>query len=78
MHSSTDPYDLSKTIDGRAKKNQIPFIIEAEYKPAGDQENAIEKIISQLKIEVPTFKKDKLPTSLKSIPISTPGSRFIK
>ena len=49
MHSSTDPYDLSKTIDGRAKKNQIPFIIEAEYEPAGDQENAIEKIISQLK-----------------------------
>ena len=36
------------------------------------------KIISQLKIEVPTFKKDKLPTSLKSVPISTPGSRFIK
>lgn len=49
MHSSTDPYDLSKTIDGRAKKNQIPFIIEAEYEPAGDQENAIKKIISQLK-----------------------------
>ena len=36
------------------------------------------KIISQLKIEVPTFKKDNLPTSLKSVPISTPGSRFIK
>ena len=36
------------------------------------------KIISQLKMEVPTFKKDKLPTSLKSVPISTPGSRFIK
>lgn len=49
MHPSTDPYDLSKTIDGRAKKDQIPFIIEAEYEPAGDQENAIEKIISQLK-----------------------------
>ena len=49
MHPSTDPYDLSKSIDGRAKKDQIPFIIEAEYEPAGDQENAIEKIISQLK-----------------------------
>ena len=36
------------------------------------------KIISQLKIEVPTFKKNNLPTSLKSVPISTPGSRFIK
>tara|TARA_B100002052_G_scaffold287683_1_gene302869 strand:+ start:6999 stop:9350 length:2352 start_codon:yes stop_codon:yes gene_type:complete len=49
MHPSTDPYDLSKSIDGRAKKDQFPFIIEAEYEPAGDQENAIEKIISQLK-----------------------------
>ena len=36
------------------------------------------KIISHLKIKVPTFKKNKLPKSLKSIPISTPGSRFIK
>ena len=36
------------------------------------------KIVSQLKIEVPTFKKDKLPKNLKLIPITTPGSRFIK
>ena len=36
------------------------------------------KIISHLKIDVPTFKKNKLPESLKSLPISTPGSRFIK
>ena len=36
------------------------------------------KIISQLKIEVPTYKKNKLPKSLKSVPITTPGSRFIK
>ena len=35
-------------------------------------------IVSQLKIDVPTFKKDKLPKKLKSIPITTPGSRFIK
>ena len=36
------------------------------------------KIICQLKIEVPTYKKDKLPKSLRTIPISKPGSRFIK
>ena len=36
------------------------------------------KIISHLRINVPTYKKDKIPVSLKSIPISTPGSRFIK
>jgi len=36
------------------------------------------KIVSHLKIEVPTYKYNQLPKSLKSIPISTPGSRFIK
>ena len=36
------------------------------------------KIVSHLKIDVPTYKKNKLPVYLKSIPISVPGSRFIK
>jgi orotate phosphoribosyltransferase len=36
------------------------------------------KIISHLKIDVPTYKKNKLPKYLKSIPISVPGSRFAK
>ncbi len=36
------------------------------------------KIISHLKISVPTFKKNKLPYNLKLIPITTPGSRFLK
>ena len=36
------------------------------------------KIISHLRIDVPTYKKNKLPVNLKSVPISTPGSRFIK
>ncbi len=36
------------------------------------------KIISQLKIDVPTFKKNKLPAELAFIPITTPGSRFLK
>ena len=35
-------------------------------------------IISQLKIDVPSYKKKDLPKYLKSIPITTPGSRFIK
>ena len=37
-----------------------------------------EKIISQIKIDVPTYKSNQLPYDLKSIPITTPGSRFIK
>ena len=35
-------------------------------------------ITSHLKINVPTFNEKQLPDSLKSIPITTPGSRFIK
>ena len=36
------------------------------------------KIVSQLKIDVPSFKSDKIPKDLKLIPVTTPGSRFIK
>jgi len=36
------------------------------------------KIISHLKIKVPTYKKSKLPKHLKLVPITTPGSRFLK
>ena len=36
------------------------------------------KIISHLKIDVPTFKYNQLPKELKIIPITKPGSRFIK
>ena len=35
-------------------------------------------ITSHLKIDVPTFSEKQLPISLKLIPITTPGSRFIK
>ena len=35
-------------------------------------------IISHMKIEVPTYKKNKLPPSLKNIPVTVPGSRFYK
>ena len=36
------------------------------------------KIISHLKINIPAFKPNQLPKELKSIPITRPGSRFIK
>ena len=36
------------------------------------------KIVSQLKIDVPTYKKNNLPIFLKKIPITKPGSRFLK
>ena len=36
------------------------------------------EIISHMKIDVQTFKKNKLPEFLKNTPITVPGSRFIK
>jgi len=36
------------------------------------------KIVSHLKIDVPTYTINKLPKDLKTIPITTPGSRYIK
>ena len=36
------------------------------------------KIISQIKLNIPTFKKINLPSNLKNIPITKPGSRYLK
>ncbi len=36
------------------------------------------KIVSHLKIDVPVYSPKKLPETLKSVPITKPGSRFIK
>ena len=36
------------------------------------------KIVSHLKINVPTFRSNQLPKDLKTVPITIPGSRFIK
>ena len=35
-------------------------------------------IISHMKVQVPTYKSNQLPESLKKKPITVPGSRFIK
>ncbi len=36
------------------------------------------KIISQIKLNIPAFKKINLPSNLKNIPITKPGSRYLK
>ena len=36
------------------------------------------KIISQVKLNIPTYNKSNLPISLKKIPVTKPGSRFLK
>ncbi|MEE2758825.1 MAG: excinuclease ABC subunit UvrB [Candidatus Thermoplasmatota archaeon] len=51
--NSVDPFDLSKALEGAAKAHLDPtvskFNLCAEYEPAGDQEKAIEKTLSQLR-----------------------------
>ena len=36
------------------------------------------KVISQVRLEIPTYNKSNLPHHLKKIPITKPGSRFLK
>ena len=36
------------------------------------------KIVSQVKLTIPAFKEKNVPLSLKKIPITKPGSRFLK
>ena len=36
------------------------------------------KIVSQIKLNIPTYKKKNLPLNLKNIPITKPGSRHLK
>jgi len=35
-------------------------------------------IVSQIKLKIPTYKKNELPINLKNIPITKPGSRHLK
>ena len=36
------------------------------------------KIVSQIKLNIPTYKKKNLPSNLKNIQITKPGSRYLK
>ena len=36
------------------------------------------KIISQVKLDIPVYKRNKLPNSLKNIQITKPGSRYLR
>ena len=36
------------------------------------------KIVSQIKLNIPTYKKQNLPSKLKNITITKPGSRYLK
>ena len=38
----------------------------------------IKNIVSQIKLNIPTYKRINLPSNLKNIPITIPGSRHLK
>ena len=73
---------------GKSSMECFNLIIKAQARPLGfasiidrSTKNSLKikkKIISHLKITVPTYKPNQLPKNLKSIPITTPGSRYIK
>ena len=74
---------------GKSSLECVNLIKKAKAKIVGfacliDRSNKInlkiknKKIVSQIKINVPTYKKNKIPNNLKKIPISTPGSRKLK
>ena len=43
-----------------------------------NNEKIKDKIISQVELEIPTYNKKDLPDQLKKIPITKPGSRFLR
>ena len=59
----------------KAKANVVGFscIINRSNKKSLKIKN--KAIVEQLKLNVPTYKKNKLPLSLKNIPVTIPGSR---
>ena len=61
--------------DSKAKLLGFASLIDRSSKQTLKIKN---RIVSQLKISVPTYKKKKLPKNLISIPVTKPGSRFIK
>ena len=70
--SSLECSELIKTF----KANLLGFACLIDR--SNDKSNLDKKIVSQVKIDIPTYKEDQLPESLISIPITKPGSRDIK
>ena len=62
----------------KAKAKLLGFACLIDRSNKKDLKIKNKKIISQIKLDVPTYKKNKLPNSLKKIKILKPGSRFLK
>ena len=71
---------------GKSSLECVKLIKKSQAKLAGfaclidrsDKRKLKQKVISQVKLEIPTYDKKKLPSFLKNIPVIKPGSRFLK
>ena len=73
---------------GKSSMECVKLIEKAKAKPIGfatiidrsskESLKIKKKIISHIKIKIPTYKFNQLPKDLKFIPITKPGSRYIK
>jgi len=71
---------------GKSSLECVKLIKKSKAKLVGfacliDRSNKIKmkhKIISQVKLNIPTYNKENLPSYIKKIPVTKPGSRFLK
>ena len=71
---------------GKSSLECVKLIKKSQAKLAGfaclidrsDKRKLKQKVISQVKLKIPTYTKKKLPSFLRNIPVIKPGSRFLK
>ena len=71
---------------GKSSLECVRLIKKSQAKLAGfaclidrsDKRKLKQKVISQVKLKIPTYNKKNLPSFLKNIPFIKPGSRFLK
>ena len=78
------PFDISKQFAVPTDNNQLIWNNDSYFdillidRSSKKSLKIKKKIISHLKIKIPTYKFNQLPNDLKFIPITKPGSRYIK
>ena len=60
------------------KKSKAKLVGFACLIDRSDRSKIKHKIISQVKLKIPTYKEKNLPLFMRNIPVSKPGSRFLK
>ena len=60
------------------KKNKAIFVGFACLIDRTNNKKIKNQIVSQVKLKIPTYNKDNVPDQLQKIPITKPGSRFLR